>query len=120
MVAALLSTLMAVPTLVPAFALIRSTEYVSFSNVSPNTAVLHGPHCYGCLGMYPFLTSTDPSGRLVCVGWADANDVNHNSCIIVSGSGSGSSTSITAYDMWINVDSITITTINGQTTFYYN
>ena len=114
----IIAALAAIPTTVPVLAVFRTTENVSFSNVSPNTAVLHGPHS-GYLAMYPYLVSTSPSGRLVCVGWADSSNINHNGCLTVSGSGSGSGTSIAAYDMWINVDTVTMT-INGQTTFYWD
>jgi len=117
--ALLLSTLVAIPSAAPVFALIRATSPRNFSNVQPNQAVLVGPECNGCLGMYPYLFSTSPSGRLVCVGWADANNINHNGCTVLSGSGQGAATNIYCYDMWINVDTVTIST-SGQVTFYYN
>lgn len=111
-------TLAAIPSIVPVFAVFRTTENVSFTNVAPGSGYLHGPH-QGYLAMYPYLVSTNPSGKLVCVGWADSSNTNHNGCTVVSGSGQGSGTSISAYDMWINADSVTIG-INGQTTFYWD
>ncbi len=117
-------------TAVPVGAIIRVTKYVDIYGAvgEPNNIYYFcGPSSSGCSNsgpfpsvdaMFPYLSSTNPSGKMVCVGYATTS--LQVTCNVVQGSGTGAGTgSGTYWSAWTNVDSVTID-IHGSVTAYYS